>query len=65
MNSEKKFPVVPKELLDELEERFPNKIPISHYVSTDDFRDLQGQQRVIALLRHQFDLQNKTVIGEQ
>ena len=56
-----KFPVIPKDLLDELEDRFPNQIP-SQPVTLDEFRVMQGQQEVIRFLRHQFSLQNKNIL---
>ncbi|OZB49748.1 MAG: hypothetical protein B7X60_00075 [Polynucleobacter sp. 39-45-136] len=56
-----KFPNVTKELLDELERRFPNNIP-AQLISLDEFRVIQGHQEVIRLLRHQFDMQNKTIL---
>lgn len=56
-----KFPNVSKDLLDELEKRFPNAIP-AQLVSLDEFRVIQGHQEVIRLLRHQFDLQNKNIL---
>lgn len=56
-----KFPNVSKDLLDELEKRFPNAIP-TKLISLDEFRAMQGQQEVIRLLRHQFNLQNTNIL---
>ena len=59
------FPEIPKSLLDELEKRFPNRIPTEPKITEADFRMLQGQQQVIALLRHQFNLQNQTILENE
>lgn len=56
-----KFPNVSKDLLDELEKRFSNAIP-PQLITLDEFRILQGNQEVLRLLRHQFDIQNKNIL---
>lgn len=56
-----KFPTVTKELLEELEKRFPDRMP-SGPVALEDYLYLQGTLAVIRLLRHQFTLQNKTIL---
>lgn len=65
MNTPNKVPVISKELLDTLEACFTSKLPTSPKVTLDDFRTLQGEQRVLEFLRYHFNEQNKTVIGEQ
>lgn len=62
MSDSKKFPEIPKSLIEELEKRFPNKVPTSKSYSYEDFRYLQGQLSVIEFLRHHFDQQNKTIL---
>lgn len=56
-----KFPVVPKDLLEELERRFPDRMPP---INTDIelLRAMQGQVTVVKYLRHQFNLQNQTIL---
>lgn len=39
-------------LLKELEETFPNKIPINCLPELGDFRNLQGKQEVIQFIRN-------------
>ena len=57
------FPPVPKELLTALEEIFPDRMPLtSDYV---EILKMQGQQRVVGFLRHQFEEQNKNILGEK
>jgi hypothetical protein len=56
-----KFPTVPKELLDELEKRFPDRLPPTP-VELEDYLYLQGQQAVVRLIRHQFNLQNQNIL---
>ena len=56
-----KFPAIPKDLLDELEKRFPSTVP-PQLISLDEFRVIQGHNEVIRFLKHQFDLQNKNIL---
>lgn len=39
-------------LIEELEEDFPNQLPINSDVSIEEFRRLQGQQEVIQYIRN-------------
>ena len=57
----KKFPLVSKELLEELEKRFPDRLP-DYEESIDSLRFRTGQVSVIRLLRKQFDQQNLNVL---
>lgn len=57
------FPVVPIDLLKALEEKFPDTLPDDPKVSLDDFRLLQGCQRVIRFLRHQHEKQNENILN--
>lgn len=57
-----KFPPVSKELLAELERRFPDRLPDSPQEMLDQIRHKQGQVSVIRFLRTQFDLQNNTIL---
>lgn len=63
MNMFKSFPSIPKELLEELEKRFPDKCP-EVGDTIDQIRIKQGQVSVIRLLRAAFEFQNTTVLGE-
>lgn len=56
-----KVPPVPKELLELLETRFPDRAP-DPGESLDTIRFKSGQVSVIRFLRHQFDLQNQTIL---
>lgn len=56
-----KFPTVTKELLEELEKRFPDRLPQGP-VALEDYLYLQGQIQVVRLLRHQFNLQNQNIL---
>ena len=56
-----KFPLIPKELLEVLEKRFPDVAPELND-SIDTVRHKSGQVSVIRLLRHQFTLQNKSIL---
>lgn len=56
-----KFPNISKELLEELEKRFPDRMPQTP-VELEDYLYLQGQLTVVRLLRHQFNLQNQNIL---
>jgi hypothetical protein len=58
-----KFPPVPQALLEELERRFPDRIPDS--LCTDELLRKQGNVQVLRFLRKQFDIQNQTVLDPQ
>jgi hypothetical protein len=60
----KGFPEIPKVLLEALEQKFPDRLP-DHFASIDELRMLQGEQRVVRFLRHQFDQQNKVTLLEK
>lgn len=62
MADDSQFPPIPKNLLDELKKRFPNKVPTNKSFTWEDFRFLQGQISVINLLEKHFEIQNKTVL---
>lgn len=57
----KKFPNIPKDLLDELERRYPDRMP-DLSASQDAIKISQGQISVIRFIRSQFDTQNKTIL---
>jgi hypothetical protein len=57
----KKFPIVTKELLEELEARFPDNCPDTN-LSLDEIRIKQGQVSVIRLLRSMFEAQTKNIL---
>lgn len=56
-----KFPVVSKELLEELEKRFPDRMPD---IPQDHGAYLmrQGRTEVVRFLRHQFNMQNRNIL---
>lgn len=56
-----KFPVVPKELIERLEQIFPDTIPMGP-VSIEGLREVQGQQTVVRLLRHHFTKQSENIL---
>lgn len=57
----KKFPPIPPELMQELEQRWADSMPDSLTTTLDEFRFKQGELSVVRFLRRQFDLQNKTI----
>lgn len=59
--SNNKFPLIPKELLEELEKRFPDRLP-DKAVPYEDYILRQGAISVVRLLKHQFDLQNQNIL---
>lgn len=56
-----KFPVVSKELLEELEKRFPDRMP-ENPIDQDQYVLRQGRVEVVRFLRHQFNLQNQNIL---
>lgn len=56
-----KFPEVSKALLEELERRFPDRLPDGP-VPLDTIRLLQGRVEVVRFLRIQFNLQNENIL---
>ena len=56
-----KFPAIPKDILEALEERYPNMCPPENS-SLEDFYRVQGQARVISFLQHQFKQQNLNIL---
>lgn len=57
MSKRNSFPPVPLALIEELEKRFPDRIPDDVQEHTS-FAELVGQQKVIRFLRREFDKQN-------
>lgn len=60
----KKFPVVTKELLTELESRFPDKMP-DHTLSHEEILFKSGQVSVVRFLRSAFEAQTKNVLEKR
>lgn len=58
------FPPIPKALMDELQKRFPDTLP-EIFTPLEQIRALQGEQRVIRFLKHQYELQNTTVLEKK
>lgn len=56
MSKTKTFPLIPEKLIEELERRFPDRIPSSP-VDGGDLGVLIGQQHVVRLLRREFEKQ--------
>ena len=61
MDNSKRFPVVSKELIEELERRFPDRSP-ELATSIDEIRFKSGQVSVVKLLRTMFDVQNRNIL---
>lgn len=61
MDKTKRFPVVSKELLAELEARFPDRMP-DHTLSHEDILFKSGQVSVVRFLRSAFEAQTKNVL---
>lgn len=64
MNNNKRFPLVSKELLEELEKRFPDIMPEPDQ-PLDQIRIKQGQVSVVRFLRTQFDSQSNNVLEKR
>lgn len=60
-SASRKFPLISKDLLEELETRFPDLMPDTKD-SVDEIRFKQGQISVIRFLRSTFNNQTKTVL---
>lgn len=58
MSNNKRFPHVPKELLEELEKRFPDRVPDP----TACPKEAYGSVRVVRFLRSQYELQNLNIL---
>ena len=54
------FSFVSKDLLDDLQRLFPNKLPTT-YLPPEDIGYLMGQQKVIAYLLNQYRIQNPLI----
>jgi hypothetical protein len=59
--SKPRFPPISRELLQELESRFPDKMP-DQEDTIDSIRFKQGQISVIRFLRTTFDYQNRNIL---
>lgn len=64
MEQEERFPPIPKDLLDELNKRFPEKTP-SLSMSIDEIREYGGKRAVVRFLNEQYARQNETVINQE
>jgi hypothetical protein len=61
MTDKQNFPSVPKDLLEELESRFPDRVPnidANHH-------EVYGQVSVVRLLRRFFNEQNETILEKK
>lgn len=58
MSNDKRFPRVPKELLDELEKRFPDRVPDPNVCPKEAY----GAVKVIRFLRSQLNLQQANIL---
>jgi hypothetical protein len=56
-----KIPTIPKELLEVLEKRFPDKSP-DLTDNIDAIRFNSGQVQVVRFLRYHFNLQNQNIL---
>jgi hypothetical protein len=57
----KPFPAVSKDLLEELERLFPDKLPTIYRTEAEIGR-LIGMQDVMRKLRHEYDAQQKNIL---
>lgn len=57
----KKFPVVSKELIAELDRLYPDRVP-DFETSPDRIHFIQGQVQVVRFLKAHFDLQSKNIL---
>lgn len=53
------FPTIPSGLLTELDKRFPDKAPRSQDGGLFAFGERSGEQKVIDLLRHEYNKQQE------
>jgi hypothetical protein len=58
----KDFPVVPKGLIEALEDRFKDTVPTNANTSLDEFRLIQGRLEVVRFLRSQYEKQNRNIL---
>lgn len=58
MSNDKRFPHVPKELLEELEKRFPDRVPDPRECPKEAY----GAVKVIRFLRSQYNLQQINIL---
>jgi hypothetical protein len=58
----KDFPAVPKGLIEALEDRFKDTVPVNANTSLDEFRLLQGRLEVVRFLRSQYEKQNRNIL---
>jgi hypothetical protein len=56
----KRFPLIPLDLLEELERRFPDRMPDA--LDTNELLRRQGNIQVVRLLRMQYDQQDKSIL---
>ncbi|QBE66845.1 hypothetical protein [Pseudoduganella lutea] len=56
------FPLVPKVLLESLENHFRDTVPNNPETTLEDFKLLQGQLSVVRFLRKQYDDQTKNIL---
>lgn len=59
--SKSRFPPISKEMLERLEENFPDIMP-GQDETIDSIRFKQGQVSVIRFLRTTFDMQNRNIL---
>lgn len=58
-----KLPVIPEDLLKELDHRFPERCPDPSWSDREVWMKV-GERRVVRFLQSVFDQQNENVIGE-
>ncbi len=62
--AEEQFPHIPKDLIEALDKRFPEKTP-SLTTSLDEIRWKGGERAVVRFLLEQYRRQNETVITQK
>ncbi|QXV74653.1 hypothetical protein [Rhizobium phage RHEph21] len=61
---EDRFPHIPKDLVEALDKRFPERTP-SLKTSLEEIRWKGGERAVVRFLLEQYDRQNQTVINQK
>ena len=62
MTVKSNLPLIPTQLIEALEKRFPNAMP-NRLCSLEDIRFQQGEVAVVAFMRRQYNIQNTPTTG--
>ena len=58
----KKFPFIPKDLMEHLQTMFPDKLPTNRNITVTELNYAQGERAVVDLLQRHFDNQQDNVL---